>query len=758
MPKSPYEQRMLRSFLLNYVFTIIIPISIGIIVSLVSIMTMRENANEIESKNIYETVSQVEQQLSQLQNVARFVADMGDTKELAIQDEIIHSTYYSTMTGYIRQLKTLISANEDQLSELYVFWFKNQKIATAHTSYDLDSFYPYFFSVSGMDGEQFYDYMANGGNVSRFLTGRTFTVRGAHTQTITTPMLIYPFWINRPAQSEGCVFILINHDWLESEMASLCSNENSLSVLLSDAGDVIAQAGDETLAAKLTPGQMMDLPTDSKIFGRTVLRAQSSITGWHFIHLVDNNHLMRQVVSVSSLFVVLLLIAVIVGLVISYFLARGSARPLARMVQKLPISDDAPAYGNKAYGQLSMGIDSLLSSNMHLRTSLEDIRRQMPSLFLNRLFAGAFTESEDVSELAKSMGMVFSPDDQHVAVLFEVPHGDHSNDADTLLRVSMHKQELYKLLDGEKQPFYADVAIHRVALLYSASCDDVIDDRLEPFLYRVLEVLRKKGIVVNVAVGSPYTQLRMSFSSYNDAASLLNSKHSFIDHPIVWYWRLTQETGRYIYPSETRRNLVSYAENGRTHDMELLTFRLRLENFINQQLPEEEQDALCDALEETVCHVYQKLSYPLQERRSLQQPHGAQDPPERFSLLCQDLLAACAFAVQSLQANANHLALQTKQYIDEHYMNPDMGLKLVARNMSITDTYLSRIFKEAFHVNFASYVENLRIMHAKEQLECEFTIAQIAENVGYASDHAFRRAFKRVTGINPQECRKQTQD
>jgi transcriptional regulator GlxA family with amidase domain len=55
----------------------------------------------------------------------------------------------------------------------------------------------------------------------------------------------------------------------------------------------------------------------------------------------------------------------------------------------------------------------------------------------------------------------------------------------------------------------------------------------------------------------------------------------------------------------------------------------------------------------------------------------------------------------------------------------------------------------------SDFLEQIRIKHATDLLfTSEKTIDEIAQDVGYNSAHAFRRAFKRVSGVLPSLYRK----
>jgi AraC-like DNA-binding protein len=87
-------------------------------------------------------------------------------------------------------------------------------------------------------------------------------------------------------------------------------------------------------------------------------------------------------------------------------------------------------------------------------------------------------------------------------------------------------------------------------------------------------------------------------------------------------------------------------------------------------------------------------------------------------------------------------------------MYQDLGLYKVSSNFNLSEGYLSHFFKEATNENFTDYLEQIRMQHAVDLLKnTAFNISEIAEKVGYNSAQSFRRAFKRIKGVNPTTLR-----
>jgi two-component system response regulator YesN len=106
-------------------------------------------------------------------------------------------------------------------------------------------------------------------------------------------------------------------------------------------------------------------------------------------------------------------------------------------------------------------------------------------------------------------------------------------------------------------------------------------------------------------------------------------------------------------------------------------------------------------------------------------------------------------------SNYQTFVLLAQGYIERNYQYPDLSLEETAMELEISPGYLSRLLKQATGYSFVEYVSRVRIQHALQLLaDPAVKIYEIAEKVGYRSQHYFSRAFKQVLGISPVEYRK----
>ncbi len=92
-------------------------------------------------------------------------------------------------------------------------------------------------------------------------------------------------------------------------------------------------------------------------------------------------------------------------------------------------------------------------------------------------------------------------------------------------------------------------------------------------------------------------------------------------------------------------------------------------------------------------------------------------------------------------------------YIGEEYQNP-ISLKELAKKYYITEAHLSRIIKKTLGVDFRTYLYNVRLEHAKEDLAYTGkTILQISDENGFSSLSLFNKKFLTLFGQTPTKFR-----
>ena len=93
-------------------------------------------------------------------------------------------------------------------------------------------------------------------------------------------------------------------------------------------------------------------------------------------------------------------------------------------------------------------------------------------------------------------------------------------------------------------------------------------------------------------------------------------------------------------------------------------------------------------------------------------------------------------------------------YLDRHYME-DLSIAHLAAHFNMSPSYFAHFFKEYAQKSVIEYINETRILRAKNFLEREeLPISEIALRVGFSDINYFSRKFKAIAGITPTEYKK----
>jgi AraC-like DNA-binding protein len=96
------------------------------------------------------------------------------------------------------------------------------------------------------------------------------------------------------------------------------------------------------------------------------------------------------------------------------------------------------------------------------------------------------------------------------------------------------------------------------------------------------------------------------------------------------------------------------------------------------------------------------------------------------------------------------IAEKAKEYINHNFENPMLGLYVISEYLGVSNTYLSTIFKKNYDIGITQYINKLRIEKSKRLImNTDYSIKDIALNVGFSSDVTFIRVFKQFENITP---------
>ena len=111
------------------------------------------------------------------------------------------------------------------------------------------------------------------------------------------------------------------------------------------------------------------------------------------------------------------------------------------------------------------------------------------------------------------------------------------------------------------------------------------------------------------------------------------------------------------------------------------------------------------------------------------------------------------FIIENDTSGRNTVEKEMVSYIQQNYTGK-ISLKEFGEQFHLSEKYISRYFKEHFHITLSQYVTYLRLEHAKQLLQdTDIPVTEVAMQSGYQNVSYFIRNFKKTYEISPLKYR-----
>ena len=111
------------------------------------------------------------------------------------------------------------------------------------------------------------------------------------------------------------------------------------------------------------------------------------------------------------------------------------------------------------------------------------------------------------------------------------------------------------------------------------------------------------------------------------------------------------------------------------------------------------------------------------------------------------------FVIENDTSGRNIVEKEMVSYIQQNFTGK-ISLKEFGEQFHLSEKYISRYFKEHFHITLSQYITYLRLENAKQLLQdTDLSVTETAMQSGYQNVSYFIRSFKKSYGISPLKYR-----
>lgn len=480
---------------------------------------------------------------------------------------------------------------------------------------------------------------------------------------------------------------------------------------------------------------------------------KSKETGWTYLTLIPESALMGPIHSIRTKTVIGLIVILLMGSLLIYYGMSVNYRPIRQLIR------NTEQKWGQLVGQIH-GIDKVHLAMEHAESENRRLQNQMkisqPVLHehvLLRLLKGHFTDILELNAIGETCGIRLSLSVFYVAML----QFDQA-DPETLQRCTDTVRHWSKSID-ERMDLYV---VHlneeqRLVLIISSEPNEQVTESGWHKLQKDLK--DEHGTLVTIGIGEMYPEIGDIGKSYIEASSAIIYKMIKGNHKVIFF-KETNAGNLAIrrYPKKNIEYLGLYAKQREVKQfqacVEDLVRQIRQNSttlFMAKFLSFDIINTIMKSMDDfDTAHAGESVEYP--DVLKLTDYNDIED-------LVRIVTEVCASAYKRMEAirpdNHEQKFDLIMKYINEQYTSYQFSVHSMSDDLKMSTSYLGRHFKDRTGNTISDYVNELRIVKAKQALiETDLQLQDIVSQVGYADVSSFIRKFKQSVSMTPGEYRK----
>jgi two-component system, response regulator YesN len=721
--------RTLAALVVSYLAILAIPVVLGTVVYLEAVSVASRDAADYNLAMLRQVQTAVDARVRAVNQMAWQIAGQGKVQEfLAIRSPLSVSDRLRAL-ALIAELGAY-SNLESFVDDLYIWFFRSDVIVTPTSLYDPELFYdsaPRFGPTTFAEWKSTLSSRRYFQAWDRARIGAPRT-HGAYPITCVNSI---PVRYDRPP--EAALVLLMNASRV-TELLEAVTSVNAASVQVIDEQDrVIASTGDTPpLALRYAD---LEGPQGSLkkrgAGGRLVVSYRSSTESrWKYVSVVRERDLLSRVRSIRTVTAVVVGLSVVLGLAAALALAHRSYRPIRRLARLV--------FGEAA---VEDGRESELDG---VARRFSEQRGTLVNTLLHQLLVRWRPDTSDIVEALAANGVSLGSGPFCVVVV-RAPG----------VAVGPPVAERLRPAAAAGGPaLLVATRYDAAALILSAGRGEPAEALAAEAQGRAAALVASLGASPRAAagVGGVHAGVAGLQRAYREAVAALD--YRAVEGAGVLVYRPSSGGGSYHYPMETEARIVAAVRAGDDHLALSLVEEVIDVNFRDSGVSIELLRCLMLDLVATAAKAAETLGAPRDDFAAVGALAGLEELAELRERLAAVLSELCVRARNGKRSHNERLKEALLRYVEENYADRNLSIASMARAFDLSPGYLSHFFKEQTGVNALESVNRRRVERARELLsDRRLTIPAVARAVGYSSDLALTRFFKRFEGRTPGRYR-----
>lgn len=598
------------------------------------------------------------------------------------------------------------------------------------------------------------------------------------TQTSNTDMaytFVFPLRL-KPNSSADLVIIDVDSRYFDKAISNIRMDSPKQHILLTDPNgriisELIATALSQIFYADKPPVESTSyaLPSLQSESGSMIVPfegekcfvsfARAKDAGWAVFNILPYSSALAGIQNLVILTLSLTLFTFLVGYMLSKRLSSSLYHPIRKLYENYVDSESQ----NRNSDELQLLSDVFLeiySKTDRLEQGLIASYQASKNNYLQYILLGEEEKVLAAYDVYDSLGIDLSAPFYCVILLECVPDSEYLKDAqEGKLFINYYALENIskELMAPARHSEFLRIGSNRFALLLSLDTSDM-PERLHSGLAKIVHTMQHEfHITTTVCIGNTVNSWQNVNITYEQSKIAMNA-HTPRQHGCVFLAGENHESiNNEQYYNKIHYRLTEYVRNG---DMSScpLEFDSALSAMQNVSFHSAKiyfRHVLMSVLDDFALLFEKDADAFIALTGYFAKFDACQNVEDMRTVFCLFFNDLHREFLQKHKDNNQTLILNIKDYIDQHYSDPDISLGMLAERVAFSPAYLGKIFSSCTGFSFNDYLSRVRVTSAAEMLQkTNLPVNKISEQVGINNTNYFYSLFKKHYGVTPSIYRK----
>ncbi|MBR2671537.1 MAG: helix-turn-helix domain-containing protein [Oscillospiraceae bacterium] len=485
----------------------------------------------------------------------------------------------------------------------------------------------------------------------------------------------------------------------------------------------------------------------------------SKLLGWYFIYEIRDQSNSLSWKDISPIILPIILIVIPSAIILSLIISRILYRPFGDLMKQVgdEAISDTPSTLKNEVDYLNYAFAEMAGRHTEMSSMLSKVSDDVMSRTFLNLIHGIQMSNSTVADILKSSKSSFNLNDSYVVCYINSPDltGVSESQRGGIIGSITRVVNTFAS-DNSALSHVLPIDSEAVAVILSFADSDYlmqIKRSLAGLKNDLDQLFSEKNMRVSIGFGKIYHSMLDLGLSYHEAVKDTSVPDDTADQPDS---PETEELGSDIKARAAQ--LVDLIKAGDTDSAEVLKDRIIHEaaadtDSVNEL--KEYYDSFISSLSDRIS-AFEYLTPDLFDNDDLlvfrsREFNDKSELEETALSVVGKLISGLS---KMLRNQNNPLLVEAQQYISENYSDCMLSLGAVADHIGVSQSYLSKLFKNNLGIHFTDYLNSVRIERSEELIiNTDLTLNEIAVRTGFNSPQSFIRVFKQINGKTPGKFR-----